>query len=377
MATITLQQTSLDDTINAEFFYYDRWIESLDVPIYKGYYVEDLRTIRLGPWDERGYDAAFLQLAGQQGVTGVYVSEVRPGATTPPFRMAIDECLYVLQGQGLTNVQGQDSSQQKSFEWQKHSMFLIPANHTYQLSNASGTQPARLLHTSYLPLAMSVMRSERYFFENPVVEPRGIFGESDGFYSAAQAVNKPSAGGRVAQTWVGNFFPDMRAWDKLLPFFGRGAGGTAVYVEFPGSPMMAHMSVFPPKSYKKAHRHGAGFVIVIPVGEGYSVMWPNEQAEKIVIPWHEASCFVPPSRWFHQHFNVSESADRYLAIHPPRGLAYGGERILDPALDQIEYPDEDPWIRQKFESELAKKGLESVMPEAAYRDRSYEWEYSA
>ncbi|HEY3117325.1 MAG TPA: cupin domain-containing protein, partial [Chloroflexota bacterium] len=163
----------------------------------------------------------------------------------------------------------------------------------------------------------------------------------------------------------------------LVPFYGRGAGGTAVYVEFPGSPMMAHMSVFPPKSYKKGHRHGAGFVIVIPVGEGYSVMWPNNEAEKVVIPWHEASCFVPPARWYHQHFNVSEAADRYLAIHPPRGLAYGGERVLDPASDQIEYPDEDPWIRQKFDSELAKKGLKSVMPEAAYQDKNFEWEYSS
>jgi len=32
-------------------------------------------------------------------------------------------------------------------------------------------------------------------------------------------------------------------------------------------------------------------------------------------------------------------------------------------------------IREKFESELSRKGLESLMPEKAYRDRDYEWNY--
>ena len=34
-----------------------------------------------------------------------------------------------------------------------------------------------------------------------------------------------------------------------------------------------------------------------------------------------------------------------------------------------------PMIRQKFESELARKGLLSVMPDDAYRNRDYEWSY--
>lgn len=378
MPTISLQQTQFDERAGmmSAYNYYDRWIETLELPIYTGYYVEDLRTLPLARWDQRRCDAAFLQLAGQQGVSGSYVTEVRPGDTTAPYKVAVDECVYVLDGRGLTTVTAPDGQGKKSFEWQKHSMFLVPANHPYEFSNTSGTQPARLLHTNYLPLAMSVIPDTDLLFDNPAKNASRLEGSADGaFYSEAKAVQRASAGGRVAETWVGNFFPDMRAWDKLVPFYGRGAGGTTVFVEFPGSPMTAHMSVFPPKSYKKAHRHGPAYVIVIPVGEGYSIMWPKEDAEKVVIPWHEASCFVPPFRWFHQHFNISESADRYLAIHPPRGLASSGEAIEDRARDQIEYPQEDPWIREKFESELAKKGLKSVMPDQAYKDMNFEWEY--
>ena len=72
---------------------------------------------------------------------------------------------------------------------------------------------------------------------------------------------------------------------------------------FPSSEMSYHMWVFPTQTYQKAHRHGPGRVIVIPAGEGYSVLWEDGK-EKIVAPWHEGSMFVPPDKWFHQHFNA-------------------------------------------------------------------------
>ena len=33
-------------------FIYDRWMESQNVPIHRGYFIEDLRTIEVGPWHE-------------------------------------------------------------------------------------------------------------------------------------------------------------------------------------------------------------------------------------------------------------------------------------------------------------------------------------
>ena len=65
---------------------YEQWIETLGVPIHRGYYIEDLRTVELGDWRERQCAAAFVQLAGQEGVTGAYVTEIPPGKTLPPFR---------------------------------------------------------------------------------------------------------------------------------------------------------------------------------------------------------------------------------------------------------------------------------------------------
>jgi hypothetical protein len=49
------------------------------------------------------------------------------------------------------------------------------------------------------------------------------------------------------------------------------------------------------------------------------------------------------------------------------------EKVEDRARDQIEYVDEDPSVRERFEGELAQRGLTSVIPAAAYSQRDFEW----
>jgi hypothetical protein len=51
------------------------------------------------------------------------------------------------------------------------------------------------------------------------------------------------------------------------------------------------------------------------------------------------------------------------------------EKIEDRERDQIEYPSEDPMIRQKFADELATRGLTSLMPDEAYHDKNFQWQY--
>ena len=358
---------------------YNEWIESTGVPIHKGYFVEDARTLELGSWPERECNAAFLLLAGQEGIAEARITEIPPGKTLPPLKFSLDELTYVVEGRGLCTVWAGEGKPKKTFEWSKHSLFMLPRYQYHQLTNTQEDRPVRLLHTNALPIGMSANPDPDFFFNNPFEAPDKHNGADGEFYSEAKAilttVNVPGKPGEVRQRniWTGNFFPDMRAWDKLAPFWGRGAGGTTVSMQFPGSPLRTHMSVFDAQTYKKGHRHGPGVVIVIPAGEGYSIMWP-EGEEKVMVPWHEASIFVPPNRWFHQHFNVGSAPGRYLALHPARQFGVG-ERVADPR-DQIEYPDEDSFIRNTFEKELAKQGLKSIMPEECYQDPSFEWDYS-
>ncbi|MPZ15465.1 MAG: hypothetical protein GEU73_13765 [Chloroflexi bacterium] len=91
-----------------------------------------------------------------------------------------------------------------------------------------------------------------------------------------------------------------------------------------------------------------------------------------MVPWQEGTVFTPPEQWYHQHFNVGREPARYIAFGPSRLLSGHSEVFGE---QQIWYPDEDPWIRQTFEAELAERGLTSDIPKEAYRDRIYQWDY--
>ena len=105
-------------TMWSKEFTYDRWMKSKGIPIHRGYFIEDLRTIELEWWEERGCKAAFIQLLGQEGVSASRVTEVPPGKSLPPVKFALDEIVYVLSGRGLTTVWANEGKPKKNFEWQ-------------------------------------------------------------------------------------------------------------------------------------------------------------------------------------------------------------------------------------------------------------------
>jgi len=81
-------------TMWSKEFTYDRWMKSKGIPIHKGYFIPDLRTVELEWWEERGCKAAFIQLWGQEGVSAARVTEVPPGKSLPPVKFALDKDVY-------------------------------------------------------------------------------------------------------------------------------------------------------------------------------------------------------------------------------------------------------------------------------------------
>lgn len=66
-------------------------MEEQNIPIHRGYYIEDLRTIELGYWKQQNCQAAFVQLTGQEGVSSTRVVEIPPGGSLDSIRLAFDE----------------------------------------------------------------------------------------------------------------------------------------------------------------------------------------------------------------------------------------------------------------------------------------------
>jgi oxalate decarboxylase/phosphoglucose isomerase-like protein (cupin superfamily) len=355
---------------------YERWMSSQDIPIHRGHYIAKPGELELSWWADRQCNAAFIQLDGMQGVSEARITEIGPAASIAPVKMIISEIVYVLEGQGLATVWSGDGPK-KTFEFQKHSLFCLPRHCWNQLSNARGDKPVRLLQYNYLPPTMACFPEPDLIFNNSYDQPDLIYGED--FYAEATMVkhgSDPRKGAGVS--WQANFIPDMSAWDKLVPYYGRGAGGSVVRILFPRAEMNCHMAVFDPQTYKKGHRHGPGRVIVIPKGEGYSILipgdpakWvPMDDAERVVCRWEEGTIFVPPENWYHQHFNTGTGEARYLALGPQRAQFQGTSYS-----HQIEYPAEEPWIRDLFKTEIGKKGMDSLMPQEAYDDPDFEWDY--
>ena len=85
-------------------------------------------------------------------------------------------------------------------------------------------------------------------------------------------------------------------------------------LEMANGSMAAHISEFPIGTYKKAHRHGPGFNVIIIKGKGFSLFW-REGEEPKRYDWQDGSVFTPPAMMWHQHFNTGATGARYL---PPR-----------------------------------------------------------
>ncbi len=347
---------------------YDTWAESLGIPIYRSFAIEDANDVTLGWWEERQCNAAIIQLVGQEYESEAQIIEVPPGQTLPPYRMALDELVFVLEGRGLASVWA-EGREKMSFEWAENSLFMLPGNYFAQMSNAQGDRPARLLLFNNLPIAMTVAGNADLFFKTTYANTDLLYGAGDGsFY--AQAVEAPELkSNSYSYVWRGNFFPDLSIWDQLGAQTYRG-GGPRVTLRFSRPANWGHLATFPQGTYKKAHRHGPGVVVLILAGEGYSLLWPEKGADIVMARWKKGSIIVPPDQWYHQHFNTGSTPARYIGLHGPVEGLPGGEEYT-PARNQIEYPDEIPEIRRLFEQELESRGSRSLIPEEAYQDRSF------
>jgi len=345
---------------------YEKWVESEGIPIMKTFFVEDIRTVKLEPWERKGGAGAFLQMEGAGQVNNCYVCEIPPGKSLKPQRQLFEESIYVVSGQGATTVWN-DENEKQTFEWQAGSLFSPPLNTWHQLFNGSGSEPARYLAVTTAPTMINLLHNLDFIFHNDFAFKDRFDGRDEYFSGKGTLYGGEYDGFRFAgNAWETNFVPDVRSF-KLLEYNVRGAGGKNIKFELSENTTACHISEFPVGTYKKAHRHGPGAHVIILGGEGYSLIWPEGEPIKRY-DWREGSMVVPPDSWWHQHFNTGKNSARYLALrsfgskkHRGAGKKYKGTVDRKLGGDQIEYDDEDPIVRTMFEEALAKNGLESRM----------------
>jgi quercetin dioxygenase-like cupin family protein len=360
MATTTPDATEVMEKVNT----YEAYQRAEGIPVVRGFAVESLHAIELAPWARREGRGTFVNLDGTGGTNDAYVCEIPPGGALAPQRQLYEEMIYVLDGDGSTQV-WYDENKKVSFEWRKGSLFAIPLNAWHRHFNGRGDKSARFLAVTNAPVVMNLFHNVDFVFNTPYVFDDRFAGQEN--YFDGQGKFMRAYNGRA--TLETNFVPDTHNIE-LQALAARGAGGRNISFELAHQTMAAHISEFPVGTYKKGHQHGPGAHVIILSGQGYSLLWP-EGEERQRCDWRPGTLVVPPNLWFHQHFNSGPEPARYLALrwgsrrHDMGGAIRGetGDSHVDRKQGgaQIEYPDEDPAIHRIFEAELARNGAQCRM----------------
>ncbi len=365
-----------DDVLKQESSYlmiepYREFLKAEGVPLIEAYSVE-CPTVLLEPWPRLGGRGAYVHLTGRGDHSSVYIAEIDPGGELKPERHMHDEQIHVVKGHGATTVE-LPSGAQHTFEWGPSSVFSIPMNAPHQHFNGSGTEPARFAAVTDLPLWLNLAHDPDFIYDNPWVF-NSRFGEER--YFQGEGVYRPAMAGY--HQWETNFVPDLVHF-QLPEWKERGAGGNSIRFTLGDSNMHCHMSEFPSGTYKKGHCHNAGAHIFLVSGHGYSLLWLEGQnpVDTIRVDWKAGTLFAPPDGpTFHQHFNTSDEAARYLVLGALSGVRYAigdSDRMkrdmgkqaksVEEGGRQIEYENEDPRILELFEQETAKHSVQSHMRE--------------
>jgi oxalate decarboxylase/phosphoglucose isomerase-like protein (cupin superfamily) len=334
---------------------YHDWQAAQKIPIINGFFVEDIKTVEVAPWDLKGGLGAFVVLDGTGGVNDAYICEIPPGGKLKPQKHLYEEMVYVAKGHGATTVWQKDGKKH-TFEWGPGSLFAIPLNARYQHFNGSGSEPARYFAVTNSCFMMNLFHNLDFIFDDDFAFTDRFDPSVDDYFSGKGQIH-----GRFFMTT--NFVADTHTV-TLKDYSERGAGGTNMKFDLAGQTMGCHISEFPVGTYKKGHRHGPGAHVIVLSGQGYSLLWPEGQDIQRV-DWRQGSVVVPPNQWFHQHFNSGARPARYLALRWG-SWRYRFMRLTDSEGStytsvkqgggQIEYEDENPRIHPEFEEGVRRAG---------------------
>lgn len=286
---------------------YRAWQKSEGIPVYAGAFVEDLYTLELGFWPRVGQQGAFVNLANQEQDDG-WVIELAPGASTEPLHHLFESTIFVVTGRGATAI-WQEGKLKQTVEWQRGTLFSPPLNCHYQHFNLDGQQPARLFAVTAAPMILNIYRNPEFVFTDSFPFNDRYHGEESFFSEAGYSVG--------TRQWKTNYVADVRRFELVPHTEGyRSIGGGSTYFEgFANNSMAAHISDFPPGTYKTAHRHGVGAHLVILDGRGYSLLWFEGKEEwRVKVDWKDGTVVSPRQTEYHQHFNTGPNAARYLAL---------------------------------------------------------------
>lgn len=361
---------------------YEEWMKGEGIPIYEDWGIEDVKDLERKPWARTGGKGAFIFLKGSKeyGVSGMYVAEVPPGQSLNPEKHLYEELIYILKGQGATEI-WQEGQSKRSFEWGAGSFFAPPLNTWHRLYNVS-REPVLFLAMTTAPIVMDLFHNVDFVFGDSFAFT-DRYNSEESYFRVGQPVEQ-NLRGLNHQVWDTNFIPDLttdlaRYGLSQAKSPSKAEGGISFGFEMSENVLTGHVGDWPVGVYHKAHYHGPGAVLLGLRSSGYVLLWPKELGihpyrnghgdQVIKLDWREGSVYSPGDGWFHQHFNTGREPARHIALRTG-GAKYrvgvhryvGVVESIKEGGTMIKYEDEDPQIRRDFEAALREAGVSSQMP---------------
>ena len=353
---------------------YIQFQEDEGIPVYPGFAV-DVYDIALKPWMRHGpgISGAYVNLDGAGSLVDAIVMEIPAGTQTKATRHMFEEQILFLYGEGETHIWQSDPAQKVVVPWREGTLFSPPLNAWHQHIN-KGSQKARMVAVTDLPLKLDLFRSRDFMFNTSFDFTDRYAGEAD-YFDPERSIDFPP-NNRSHSMSIVNLV--RNAWTWRLFHAGQGYHDVDRHFLLSDNTMTGHIEQFPVGTYERAHRHGPSSTIVLLGGTGYSLMWPSslgtspwsegkgDQVKRV--DWKRGIMVIPPVQWFHQHFNNGTEPARFIKLggspgnqfYPMTGkILEGGERYT------ILYRMEDTLVRGLYEKELAKWDAKIKMPPMA------------
>ena len=142
---------------------YLNWARAEGVPIVEGATL-DLLALETKPWARFGINGAICHVEGRCDFLSAFLFELAPGQSSTPVRHLYEECFYVLEGEGVSEIELSDGVRHE-IPWGPGVVFTTPVNATCRL-RADGASRARLLSINDMRYLMGLYRNEGFLFHN-------------------------------------------------------------------------------------------------------------------------------------------------------------------------------------------------------------------
>ena len=149
--------------------------------------------------------APICNFVGLEGITGAYVGRLAPGLSTEPERHLYEKVIYILQGEGVAEIQQRDCVPQ-TLQWQTGSLFSPPMNTLHRMINYSSA-PALFLAVTTAPMALDHYHNEQFIFNSDFSFNDRYGGEPDYFEESNE---RYLAADNRQWIWQTNFISDAR-----------------------------------------------------------------------------------------------------------------------------------------------------------------------